>query len=74
MQRITVYLLGVITAVGIMLLMGAAPQGLVNKYQLAQDKDTAFVLDTTSGVVKMVWQRDAGAQLGVPFEEMENQP
>lgn len=78
MQKLQMYLLGLFTAAAIFLLMGAY-SGDAGRYQLsatAEDSSVAvFVMDTATGVTKMVFFSHDGShqgQLGESFPEMED--
>jgi hypothetical protein len=77
MKKVLPLLLGTVFALGILLLLGAAPnQDMAGRYQIAAmgtDDWTSglFIVDTATGVVKPVVVEDGFEQLGIPYEEME---
>ena len=63
MEKIKVFLLGVLTAVGLMILIGAGPQGQVGRYQLVDNVGwpmNAWVIDTTTGQVAFISMENKG--------------
>ena len=56
MEKIKVFLLGVITAIGLMVLIGAS-HGQIGRYQVATLDDGGYVVDTTNGDVCLITKR-----------------
>lgn len=56
MEKIKVFLLGVITAIGLMVLIGAS-HGQIGRYQVSTFEDGGYVVDTTNGDVCLITKR-----------------
>jgi hypothetical protein len=78
MERVKIFLLGVLTAVGIMLLMGSDAADQVGRYRLESVAPSlgygVFIIDTKTGVTKQVYAKWADGQvvnyLNKPFVEI----
>lgn len=69
--RLGYFLLGILACIGILFLTGAGDGGQVGRYQvstcLKRDWVYVYVIDTTTGVVKFVDEKDENK----PFEEIK---
>jgi hypothetical protein len=69
--RFGYFILGVLACIGILFLTGAGDGGQVGRYQvstcLKRDWVYVYVIDTTTGVVKFVDEKDENK----PFEEIK---
>ncbi len=82
MDRVKVFLLGFLAAIGLMILIGAVSGGDVGRYQFTTITGGSYVwsvhvLDTKTGAVKIVSRKNKDLethQLGKPFQEMEGYP
>jgi hypothetical protein len=73
MERVIVFILGVLAALMIVMIMGATPQGLVDKYQIsawgtADGMHGVYVIDTSTGAVWEAHRLNEIDNLGRPIE------
>jgi hypothetical protein len=70
-HRLGYFLLGILACLGILFLTGAGNGGQVGRYQIStclkRDWVYVYVIDTTTGVVKFVDEKDEQK----PFEEIK---
>jgi hypothetical protein len=75
MERVITFVLGMLTALVLLSIMGAArPQGFVNKYQIsawgnADGMHGVYMVDSSIGVVWEIHRSGEIDSLGVPFED-----
>jgi hypothetical protein len=74
MERVIVFVFGMVAALVLIVLMGARPQGVVNKYQIsawgtADGMHGVYVVDSSTGVVWEVHRSDEIDYLGRSFED-----
>jgi uncharacterized membrane protein YdcZ (DUF606 family) len=74
MERVIVFVLGMVAAMVLIVLMGARPQGFVNKYQIsawgtADGMHGVYVVDSSTGVVWEVHRSGEIDYLGRSFED-----
>lgn len=82
MDKVKVFLLGLLAAIGLMVIMGAWSGSEVGRYQITTITGGSYVwsvhvLDTKTGAVKIVSMKNKDFethQLGKPFQEMEGYP
>lgn len=61
-------------ALALVVSLGAVGTSAKGKYSIACTRTSAFVLNTQTGEVKVVWAEANGSQLNKPFTEMGAQP
>ncbi len=71
--------LGILIGFGAFMAMGAAPSGDLGRYQPVpigggEGRVGLFMVDTHTGVTKIVWGGFSGGQLGKPFSAMVLDP
>ena len=74
MDRVITFVLGMLAALMLIALMGARPQGFVNKYQIsawgsADGMHGVYVVDSSTGVVWEVHRSGEIDYLGLPLED-----
>ena len=77
MEKVKVFLLGALTALCFLLLLGMSNNSQDGRYQITSHGDQhagwVYVVDTRTGVVKLV-QTNTALQVGVPFEKTHTSP
>ena len=77
MENLKMFLLGIIAAVGLLFASKAVSTGGSGRYQAIPVVDGGaglFIVDTQTGITKIVWGKWRGGQLGKYFSEMTPEP
>jgi len=77
MEKLKLFLLGALTTLCFLLIIGMAGNSENGRYQVTSYGEAqtgwVYVIDTKTGVVKTV-KSNTGMQIGIPFEKLENSP
>jgi len=77
MENLKIFLLGIIAAVGLLFVSKAVSIGSPGRYQaipVVEGGAGLFIVDTQTGITKIVWGKWRGGQLGKSFSEMTSDP